>query len=161
LTLYTQWCYYYGMINLNDLTTSQLKRVIAIKKRIEKLQGKLESIAGDSGGRAVPVKGKRRRLSAAARARIAAGARARWARVKGKAAGVKRARKGKRRLSAAGRAAIIAATKARWARVKGTAAPAKAAKKRDRRTSPEVRARLAAIARARWAKVRAAGQTKL
>ena len=84
---------------------------------------------------------------------MAASARARWAKIKGKADS-RPARKGKRRLSAAGRAAIIAGTKARWARVK-------AAKKKDRRSSPAVRAKLAAAARARWAKVKAAGKKTL
>src|ERR1700677_133594 len=123
------------MINLIDLTTSQLNRVIAIKERIEKLQGELGSIAGDGGESAVPTgKVKRRRLSAAARARIADVARARWARVKGK--GRKVAKPGKtrkRRLSPAGRAASIAGTKASWARVKGISAAPTASKKADRR----------------------------
>lgn len=93
-----------------------------------------------------------------ARARIAAGARARWARVKGTAP--KATKRGKRRLSAAGRAAIVAATKARWARVKGVAAKPKAAKKR-RKVSAAVKARLAEIARARWAKAKAEGKKAL
>jgi hypothetical protein len=153
------------MTNLTDLTTGQLRRIIAIKQQIETLQGEIDSLVADGGGMPSPFDlkvRKKRRMSAASRARIAAGARARWARVKGTgAAASKTAKKVKRRLSAAGRAAIIAATKARWARVKGTPVKPKAAKKRDRRSSPAVRARLAAAARARWAKVRAAGKTRL
>jgi hypothetical protein len=57
-----------------------------------------------------------RKLSAAARARIAAAQRARWAKFRGtaKAAPVR----GKRTLSAAARRKIAAAQRARWAKVK-------------------------------------------
>jgi len=55
---------------------------------------------------------RRRTMSAAGKARIAAAQRARWAKVK---ATKSEPAKPKRKLSAAGRARIIAATKARWA----------------------------------------------
>jgi hypothetical protein len=73
------------MTNLTDLTTGQLRHIIAIKEQIEKLQGQIDSIAADGeipSPSAVKVP-KKRRMSAAARARIAAGARARWAKIKG------------------------------------------------------------------------------
>jgi hypothetical protein len=55
-----------------------------------------------------------RRMSAAARAKISAAQKARWAKAKGhKVVPIKA---GKRRISAAGLANIRAATKARWAR---------------------------------------------
>ena len=57
-----------------------------------------------------------RRLSAAARARIAAAQRARWAKVREKAKVVPI--RGKRMLSAAARKKIAAAQRARWAKVK-------------------------------------------
>src|SRR5208283_6060144 len=112
------------MTNLTDLTTSQLKSIIAIKEQIEALQGQIDSIV--AGGGEIPIPSavetpKKRRRSPAVRARMAAAARARWSKIKGTGAtAAKPAKKGKRRLSAAGRAAIIAATKARWARAKGT-----------------------------------------
>jgi hypothetical protein len=148
------------MINLTDLTTSQLNNIIAIKEKIEMLQSQIESIA-DGGETPISSKARktRRGMSAAGRARIAAAQRARWAKLKGK--GAKAAKKGKRRLSAAGRAAIIAGAKARWAKAKGKAATAKAAKKKDRRSSPAVRAKLAAAAKARWAKAKAEGKMTL
>jgi hypothetical protein len=58
-----------------------------------------------------------RRMSADARARIAAAQRARWAKAKGRAEPAAPAKR-KRRMSEEGRARIIAATKARWARVR-------------------------------------------
>src|SRR5438876_10074367 len=55
----------------------------------------------------------RRTMSAAARARISASQKARWARTRGKVASIA---KRKRHISAAGLARIRAATRARWAR---------------------------------------------
>jgi hypothetical protein len=145
------------MTNLSNLTTSQLKGILAIKEQIEALQRQIDLIAG---GGEIPIPAaedapaparrkyhmtaahKRKLIKALAKAR-----RIRLAKIKGKA-------NGKRRLTAAGRAAIVAGARARWARVK-------AAKKKDRRSSPAVRAKLAAAARARWARVRAEGKTTL
>ena len=76
------------MTMLKDLTTEQLKCALAIKKQIEVLQGNLDSIGGGGGDPLVsatdtkPLK-KKRRMSRAGRAAIAAGARARWAKIKG------------------------------------------------------------------------------
>lgn len=66
-----------------NLTVGQLKRAVAIKERIEELERELESVVGretgmSSVGRQNQPK-RRRRMSAAARAKIAAAARARWA----------------------------------------------------------------------------------
>jgi hypothetical protein len=149
------------MINFTDLSTTQLRNIIAIKEQIEELQSRLDSIVSGNGYPSSTIAGKRRRrMSAAGRARIVAAVKARWARYNRKS-GSKAGKKGSRRLSAAGRAAIIAGVKARWARAKGTAATATARKKRDGRSSPAVRAKLAAAARARWARAKAAGKTAL
>ena len=56
----------------------------------------------------------RRTMSAAARARISASQKARWAKTRGKVVSI--AKHPKRHISAAGLARIRAATKARWAR---------------------------------------------
>ena len=60
---------------------------------------------------------KKWKMSAAGRARIAAAAKARWAKIKGAKAG-KAVQKPKRKISAAGRARLVALAKARWAKVK-------------------------------------------
>ena len=102
------------MTGILNLSTAKLKRIVALKQQIEKLSAKLESIAGGSAapvGR--PLK-KKWTMSAAARAKIAAAQRARWAKVHTAA---KPAAK-KRTISAAGRAKISAAAKARWAKVR-------------------------------------------
>jgi hypothetical protein len=127
------------MINIQNLTSSQLRKVLAIKERIEQLESELEAITGEesSSSAAVPVstgsasKAGRRTMSPAARARIAAAQRARWAKVHA-ASGKKPAAK----------------------------APGGKGGKR-RKMSPAVKAKLAAIARARWAKVKAAGKSAL
>lgn len=72
-------------------------------------------------GAATPVVAApgKRHFSAATKAKMAAAQKARWAKLKGKAAVVADpAPKKKHKMSAAGRAANIAATKARWAKVK-------------------------------------------
>lgn len=147
------------MTNLTDLTTSQLHRVIAIKERIEKLQGRIDSITADSDF-PIPMMATKspRRRSAAVRARMAAAARARWAKLKGQADS-KPAKKRERRLSATGRAAIIAGTKARWAKVK--AGNGEDNQKKRRKVSAAVKAKMAAATRARWATARAQGKNRL
>jgi hypothetical protein len=125
-------------MNIKDLSTNQIQRIIVIKKkieklqirvqrRVEKLQDKIDSIAGDGAGRRGPGRPK-----------------------------------GKRRMSAAGRRAIAKAARARWAKYRGKGVKkSKLAKKKDRRSSPAVRAKLAAAAKARWAKARAEGKRTL
>jgi hypothetical protein len=108
------------MTNLYDLTTTQLHRIIAIKEKIEKLQGQLDALAGggEIGAPAAGIAPKKRHISPAGRARIAAAARARWARVRGDQAAPKAAKKVDRRMSPAVKARLAAIARARWARVK-------------------------------------------
>ncbi len=118
-------------MNIKDLSTDQIQNIIVIKKeiekmqtrfqkRVEKLQAKIDSIAGDGGAPSPLTRRKKRRMSRAGRAAIAAAARARWAKIRGK--GGKKAKpvakKKDRRSSPAVRAKIAAAAKARWARAK-------------------------------------------
>jgi hypothetical protein len=122
------------MINFTDLSTTQLKNIIAIKEQIEELQSRLDSIVSGNGYPSSTIVGKRRRrMSAAGRARIVAAVKARWARYKRKSG----------------------------SSAKGASAKMKMRKKRDRRSSPAVRARLAAAAKARWARAKAAGKSTL
>ncbi len=71
-----------------------------------------------------PTGRTRRKVSAAARKKMAEGQRKRWAAIKGEAAPATTTVTPKRKLSAAGRANIIAALKKRWA-AKNAAAKAK------------------------------------
>ncbi len=70
-------------MTLKDLTVTQLNKAVAIKERIEKLEQELTGILG------IPEKltvggivRRRRKMSAAARAKISAAANARWAKVR-------------------------------------------------------------------------------
>jgi DNA polymerase/3'-5' exonuclease PolX len=68
---------------LKDLSVAQLKKAVAIKERIEQLERDLTGIL--SIPEAVTVGGvvrRHRKMSAAARAKISAAAKARWARVR-------------------------------------------------------------------------------
>ncbi len=103
--------------SLLHLSVQQLRHAAALRERIEALERQLAGILGGSvPAAAAPV--KRRKMSAAGRARIAAAARARWARVRAAkgASGAQAAPK--RKMSAAGRARLAALARARWKKVK-------------------------------------------
>jgi len=115
-------------MSITSFSIEQLKHIVSIKEQLASLEVKLAKIIGEkpllqTTPEAPATRGPRK-MSAAAKARIAAAARARWARIKGeaKAAPVAKAAKsakpakgGKRVLSPEGRARIIAALKKRWA----------------------------------------------
>jgi hypothetical protein len=108
------------MTILENLTVAQLRKVVAIKERIEQLQSELESIAGN-GSATTANTPKKRHMSASARARIAAAQKARWAKVKGKATKApKDASTKRRKMSPATKARLAAIAKARWAKVKAS-----------------------------------------
>ena len=137
---------------LLSLSVEKLKRAIAIKEQIESLQDQLARLAGD--GATAPTKvGGPQKMSNAARARISAAMRARWARVR---AGKARKGGGPLKMSAAAKAKISAAMRARWARIKAAKPAAKNTRPQKSYVSPAVRARISAGMRARWARIRAA-----
>jgi hypothetical protein len=104
---------------LQQLRTEREQAQAAVEKlskailAIESLNG---AIAGNPTNRTRP----KRFISAAARKRIAAAQRARWAKFKNRslAANAKAAKSGPPRISAEGRKRIAAAARARWARVR-------------------------------------------
>jgi len=107
------------MSSIINLSAQQLRRAAAIKEQIQSLENELGRILGSSiKPVAVAAPKERRKMSAAARARISDAAKARWAKVNRKKIVVKQAFKAKRKLSAAARAKISAAAKLRWARAK-------------------------------------------
>jgi hypothetical protein len=104
------------------LTTEILAAAIAgfeeQKKRLDAQIAELREMLNPSAtDGTAPTPKKRRGMSAAARGRIAAAQRKRWAesRKQSEAASPTAPARKKRRLSAAGRRAIIEATKRRWA----------------------------------------------
>jgi hypothetical protein len=76
------------MNSIIHLSVQQLRRAASIKGKIQSLENQLIRLFGSDGATKKPVAKKRRKMSAAGRARIAAAARARWK--KAKAAGKKR-----------------------------------------------------------------------
>lgn len=164
-------------MSTNTPSIDQLKRALEISEQIEKLQAEFASVFGGASSVAVTkasakpaAKQGRGKMSPEARAKIAAAARARWAKIKGTspapAAKVAAAPKKKGGLTPEGRAKLAASMKARWAaRRKGApaptapkAAPAKAPAAKPSKSaqpkrviSPEARARMIAGARLRWA----------
>ena len=104
---------------LSKLTVQQLKRALEIKQAIAELEAELGQLLDDKQPVAAPAKpsGKRKR-SAAAKARMSAAQKERWANRKKAAAPEKTAPapKKKYKMSAEARARITAGTKARWAK---------------------------------------------
>ena len=103
-----------------DVITAAIDGFEAQKKRIDAQIADLrQALTGNGAGGVAasePVHG-RRKMSAAARKRIADAQRKRWAAMKGRSGHPTTAEgdKPKRRISAAGRKAIIEATRKRWA----------------------------------------------
>jgi len=102
-------------IQLSSLTVAQLHRAISLKGKIDALNRKLASILGAPASVSAKAM-KKRKMSAAGRARIAAAQKARWAKLKKAKPAAKTVKK--RKMSAAAKAKISAAAKARWAKAK-------------------------------------------
>jgi glycerol kinase len=104
------------MNNLLSLTSKQLHRAADLKEKIEALNKELASILGAPASVSVKTP-KKRGMSAAGRAAVAAAQKARWAKIKG-AKPAKKAPAKRRTMSAAAKAKISAAAKARWAKAR-------------------------------------------
>src|ERR1017187_3821847 len=141
------------MNSIITLSPTALRKAADLQEKIQSLQEELGQILGGAvSAPAEPTEApkKKWKFSAAARARMRAAQKARWAKIKGTTP------KKKGKMSARGLANIRAAQKARWAKVK-----AGKVQKPKRKLSAAGRARLAALAKARWAKVKAAGKSRL
>jgi hypothetical protein len=103
-------------MNLQDLTVNQLRRAAAIKQQIEDLNRQLERLLGAPVRSGAASNGKRT-ISSAARRKIAAAQRARWAKLRSSRSvtSSKRASKAKKKMSSAARAKLSAKMKAYWA----------------------------------------------
>ena len=101
---------------ITDLSVQELRRAASIKHQIELLQKRLVGLLASADGE-VRLR-KRRKMRAAGRASIAAAARARWAKVRGRKSAAKPVRKARRKMSVAARAKLAALAKARWKKAK-------------------------------------------
>ena len=113
----------------NEIISAAIDGYEAQKSQIDTKIADLRAMLPDGSGRAaapsVPPKRRRRRISAAGRARIAAAQRKRWAALNGPSGEARpEPSKPKRRLSRAGKAAIVAALKKRWAAKRAEASKA-------------------------------------
>ena len=75
------------MINIHSLSVAEMREALAIKEEIEALQSKLDAILGaEAPPVEAPARGpgrpRKRHMSPAARARLSAAAKARWANAK-------------------------------------------------------------------------------
>ena len=113
---------------------AKLEEALNLRKQIDSLQKRMSALmGGNSAPSSAPAKSRgRRKMSAAARAKIGAAQRARWAKVKkssgpnAEPAPKKAKRAGKKGgITPAGRAKLAAAMRARWAARKKAAASSK------------------------------------
>ena len=103
-----------------NLTPKQLRQAANLKEKIVALEKELNQLFGST---AKPVESpapkKRRKMSAAGRARLVAALKARWAKVKAAKSGAEaKPAKKKFTMSAEAKAKISAAAKARWAKIR-------------------------------------------
>ena len=118
------------MATFHELTTSQIKQALQIREQIETLQQKLETLLGGTAPATTPKQkvsrpSRKRTISEAGRAKIAAAQRARWANKQDNGSAAKtptKAAPSKSAVTAERRAKLSAAMKARWAERKKTAA---------------------------------------
>jgi hypothetical protein len=105
------------MSSITSLSVQQLRAAAGLKEKIQSLEKELGRLLGSTTTTAPDAAPKKKKftMSAAARAKISAAAKARWAKVKGKKAAVKPAPKARRKMSAAAKAKLSAKLKAVWA----------------------------------------------
>ena len=146
-----------------DISVKDLQEAISIRQQIDNLQRRLSSLLRAAPTPAVGIAMRRsgpatgRYFSPATRAKLAAAARARWARTRGTGAAAPAKRKGQ--LTPAGRRKLSQLMKARWA-ARRKAGGAQRAMRRGAKKgalTPAGRKRLSELMKARWAARRKAG----
>ena len=112
----------------NEIITAAIagfeQRKVHLDAQIAELRALLFGGSAEPTAATESTRRKRRKMSAAGRARIAEAQRKRWAALKGETERATPEAAPKRELSAAGRKAIIAANKKRWARQRAKVAKA-------------------------------------
>lgn len=105
--------------SLNSLSVQQLLTAAKLKEKILSLEKKLGQILGSANEPADSTAPKKKfKMSAAARAKISAAAKKRWAKVKEAKPAATPAPKAKRKMSAAAKAKLSAKLKLIWAKRK-------------------------------------------
>ena len=100
-----------------DTSLNSLEEALSIRRKMDTLEKRLASILGTPISSGSTTRRGPHRMSAATRAKIAAAARARWARVKAGRAGAPTTVSGQKKsgLTPAGRKRLSQLMKARWA----------------------------------------------
>jgi hypothetical protein len=141
-----------------NLTTQQLRKAADIQEKIQALQDELTEILSGEVPTPAQTTGtpKKRKVSAAGRARMRAAQIARWAKIKGAAPSAKPVpAPKKRKMSAQGLANIRAGVAKRMA-AQGQALAPKPVKKARKKLSAAGLANIRAAQKARWAKAKKA-----
>jgi len=98
-----------------DISLVSLEEALSIRRQIDTLESRLAALLGRTISLGSSVTTTRRRMSASSRAKIAAAARARWAKRKAGQDGAGKPRGKKGGITAAGRRRLSQLMKARWA----------------------------------------------
>jgi len=138
-----------------DISVKTLQEAISIRRQIENLEKRLSSILAGAPAKPTAATGGRY-FSPATRAKLAAAARARWARKRGATTPAPRKRKGQ--LTPAGRRKLSQLMKARWAARRKAGGAKKAPAKKKGTLTAAGRKKLSELMKARWAARRKAGK---
>ena len=141
-----------------DISVKTLQEAISIRRQIDNLQKRLSSILkGVPATPTAPTGG--RYFSPGTRAKLAAAAKARWARQRASTTTAP-TRKRKGQLTPAGRRKLSQLMKARWAARRKAAGGKKAPAKKRGALTPAGRRKLSELMKARWAARRKAAAKK-
>jgi len=138
-----------------DISVKTLQEAISIRRQIENLEKRLSSILAGTPAKPTAATGGRY-FSPATRAKLAAAARARWARKRGATTPAPRKKKGQ--LTPAGRRKLSQLMKARWAARRKAGGAKKAPAKKKGTLTAAGRKKLSELMKARWAARRKAGK---
>jgi hypothetical protein len=138
-----------------DTSVKALQEAISIRRQIDNLEQRLASLLRGGAPTAITRPAGGRYFSPTTRAKLAAAAKARWARLRGARAATPSKKKGQ--LTPAGRRKLSQLMKARWA-ARRKAGGTKTAKARKKGTlTPAGRRKLSELMKARWAARRKSG----
>jgi hypothetical protein len=139
-----------------DISVKDLQEAISIRQQIDNLQRRLSSLLRGAPQREVASTAPGRYFSPATRAKLAAAARARWAKKRGTGGDAPSKRKGQ--LTPAGRRRLSLLMKARCAARRKTGGTQKASARKKGTLTPAGRRRLSELMKARWAARRKSGK---
>ena len=137
-----------------DISVKTLQEAISIRRQIENLEKRLSSVLAGAPARSTAPTGGRY-FSPATRAKLAAAAKARWAKKRGATTAAPSRKKG--RLTPAGRRKLSQLMKARWAARRKAAGKKTTPSRKKGTLTPAGRRKLSELMKARWAARRKAG----